>query len=146
MSSVALCCFLDRYHLQGRESWTLKSQTFSRLCEFDGLTRNPTDDPTDVSLSRHAVMEYCRSIHLCEPCCRIAHQTKDRQLFNHSSSVSTPVVNGELSSDVSMHYRRRSVDEYATLCQTLGHAAPNSSLQSLLRLSTPEEGLLIEVR
>jgi hypothetical protein len=45
-----------------------------------------------------------------------------------------------------MHYRRRSVDEYATLCQTLGHAAPNSSLQSLLRLSTPEEGLLIEVR
>ena len=75
------------------------------------------------------VMEYCRSIHLCETCCRKAHESSETVHSTHSA-VDYPAL---------QFWYRPSI-EYNFMCKHLGTALHGGSLLDGLIAMTPEEG------
>lgn len=84
-------------------------------------------------LTNLEVMQYCKSIHLCETCCRKAHLTSETA---HSSSNSHPVH--------SIDYRLRPSIEYNFMCKYLGGPLNGGSLMNGLRSLPVSEGLMAE--
>jgi hypothetical protein len=117
-----------RYHQEGIEPWTLKSKTYARLCDYPrvNITREKSHR-NRTAVSRAQVVEYCRSLHLCEPCCRREHEYYESTHIRRYS------------------YRVRPEREYAYICKHLGALDSNTSLSRALDQLSPLEGLRLEV-
>ena len=88
------------------------------------------------SIARSTVVDYCRSIHLCETCCRREHEALTDMLFTNASHV--PSMGKPRS------YVVRNEAEYAFLCHNLGQLVGTSTLVSALVGRTVGEGLAVE--
>lgn len=138
-----------RYHADGIEEWTKKPLSFDRICSSPLLQSNSSDSPLSNSSAllaqssmRTAVWEYCSYIHLCETCCRMAHEVpvlmrEDRQ-EQYNISIETTL---------------RSNYEYQFMCDNLGQATVDHrlgvvnhspSLQEKLKVYPPRRSILTE--
>ena len=117
-----------RYHRDGAEVWTTKPKRFADTCTagIAGLANS-----SGVTVPRSAVVDYCRSIHLCEACCRREHEA-DRGLV----AGGTPVAPRK--------YMPLSSREYAFLCTQLGRAVGDTPVATALSRRNAADGLAVE--
>ena len=131
-----------RYHADGIEEWTKKPLSFDRICSSPLLQSNSSNTPVSNS-SRHqassmrtAVWEFCSYIHLCETCCRMAHEV--------------PVLLREARQEkynISIETTLRSNYEYQFMCDNLGQATVDHrspTLQEKLKAYPPHRSILTE--
>lgn len=125
-----------RYHADGTEPWTQKPLTYSQICahgqKLISSTSSTTQQQRQHQQQQHAerkdVFNFCESAHLCETCCRAAHEVPRAHPMPIEESMK--------------RFRARSAEEYAFLCEQLGGV--NRSMQASL-LSLPEEqGVVLE--
>ena len=102
----------------------------------NGLSSHSTPSQYRNSIARSTVVDYCRSIHLCETCCRREHEAQTNMLFTNASHV--PSIGKPRS------YVVREEAEYAFLCHNLGQLVGTSSLVAALVSRTVGEGLAVE--
>lgn len=111
-----------RYHLDGVEAWCKKPLFYAQACR----------PPTRGAATKREVYEFCQSVHLCEPCCRMEHEA--RYVEHHkSSSHHGPADNS---------YAAKADSEYAFMCKYL--RGVNVSLMNALENSKIEEAIRIE--
>ena len=92
-----------------------------------------------TSIARSTVVDYCRSIPLCETCCRREHEAQTDMLFTNASSSSHVPSMGKPRS-----YVVRDEAEYTFLCHNLGQLVGTSTLVAALVSRTVREGLAVE--
>lgn len=146
-----------RYHNDGTEEWTKKPQTYHHICNTPLLNNNNNNTTSlnnnivhntntiinKTEVDRLNVWNYCSSIHLCETCCRIEHE----------SVVLPQIVNDNTNNNVmKVDIKFRNNFEYQFMCNNLGQNVIDNkgkviqfpSLQEKLKFYPPEKGILTE--
>jgi len=129
-----------RYHYDGIEEWSKKILPFEKACAFSNSSFQKRQ-----SISLPQLMEHCESIHICETCCRKAHEipfnrSNSSPFFGiHSHQSLKMDNNGHSESSV---FFSRPFAEYSFMCEHLGKPARGRSLQATLQQLSPEEGIL----
>ena len=142
-----------RYHRDGVESWTKKAHPHSLSCKY--VSRSPDIDihtstiinitssqqyqlhedgssPTTSDqkhyLSRNEIVDFCKSVQLCQTCCRVEHDTAT------TSHDHRPV-----------YALRNGSGEYEFLCEHLGKTLNDTgTLHTTLGALSESQGLLTE--
>lgn len=116
-----------RYHLDGVEAWCKKPLYYPSACKL----------PDRASATKRQVFEFCQSVHLCEPCCRLEHEA--RYAHHHAASA----LHHSHTGGADVVYSARPESEYAFVCKHL--SGINVSLTDALQNSVSlEEALRIE--
>ncbi|RYH31542.1 hypothetical protein EON65_02400 [archaeon] len=121
-----------RYHADGTEPWTQRPQKYSELCGHASLLKKAAVETVQMDsqvVNRSLVFDYCSAVHLCETCCRKAHE------LSHPNNVIMAVP------ETSKQFVPRSDQEYDFICKVLGNVT-KSVQHSLL---TEEETKAIKV-
>ena len=121
-----------RYHRDGAEAWTTKPKRFANTCTAalpgysvtNGTTVAAAAIAAGNTVPRSAVVDFCRSIHLCEACCRREHEADPGA--------------------VPRRYTPRSSREYEFLCAQLGRAVGGAPVADALSRRSAAEGLAVE--
>jgi hypothetical protein len=153
-----------RYHRDGAEAWTTKRNRFLETCSatlplfankhgnvstmlaalsttmhYDSTHNNSSPTHPRSSIARSTVVDFCRSIHLCESCCRREHEALRAPVAANTSSQTSPLPRGKPRA-----YAVRDGAEYSYLCEHLGRPVGAASLADALNRRSVEEGLAVE--
>ena len=117
-----------RYHFAGGEAWTKKVLHFSELCGAN-MTALSGGDRMIKEVNRGQVFDYCHNVHLCETCCRKAHERLPIGLIGKNK--------------VRSNYITQNSQVYDYICANLGQIQGTTYQQALLD-ATVEDGLAVE--
>ena len=157
-----------RYHRDGAEAWTTKRNRFLEACsatlplfanrngsksiiastsstatrhgDGSGSVHNNSSPADSRSIARSTVVNFCRSIHLCESCCRREHEASLVSTTASNSSLHPP----SLPRGKPRAYAVRGDAEYRYLCEHLARPVGTASLSDALIQRSVEEGLAVE--
>jgi hypothetical protein len=111
-----------RYHRDGVEAWCKKPLLYKNACK---LPKDAASGKKGVTTKRE-IFEFCQSVHLCEPCCRLEHEMRYANPSLKSASASKTHTGG-------VQYAVRPAEEYEFVCQHL--SGINVSLMNSLEKS-----------
>mmetsp|Transcript_3480 Transcript_3480/g.5430 ORF Transcript_3480/g.5430 Transcript_3480/m.5430 type:complete len:471 (+) Transcript_3480:84-1496(+) len=157
-----------RYHKEGSESWCTKPLFYKKACNLNSIGSggvvavDPRNRTVGVSeafsrlsknirtpLPREEVQDYCKSVHLCEPCCRREHELLSiKSMEEHLNFPSHRAKKKKAKSNhfhtVGAHreYVSRPPQEYNFMCKNLGNIS--TSLMDTLEALPLVEGLRVE--
>lgn len=125
------------FHKDGNEAWTRRQGRFGDICEKasaimgkgQSTDAGRTKGGEEQRPSLDDVYDYCHAVHLCETCCRKAHE--------HAQRGQAPGQEGGV-------FRARDQGEYDFICENLGRPAASGSLQDTLAALPLPRGLLLE--